>query len=366
MGNTWWVGEGELKPEQKAIIALPLAGSHLILGPPGSGKTNLLLLRANYMTLAGHPNIVIVVFTRTLQEFIATGGQQYAFPPSKLMTSRRWAQDLLHQYDIDVTLPLDYEAQRRVLLENLERLVKTHKLKGIYDAVLLDEAQDYLPEEIALFRRLGKVMFAVADSRQKIYSSADCMPALQAAVNKIHTLKYHYRNGRRICELADGIARDVEDYEPLLSTSNYDETSKPSTVEHHKYKNLPEQCAKMIATLETQVKAYPDELLGVLCPKRDQLEEVWKHISASPIRHLAVLQKSGDYVPFEADKPICVCTVHGAKGLEFRVVHVLACEALKRFRLQRNITYTAVTRAKTSLTLYYGADIAGYLEGALV
>jgi DNA helicase IV len=227
-------------------------------------------------------------------------------------------------------------------------------------------AQLYLPEEIAIFRRLGKVLFAVADSRQKIYTSVDCMAALEAAAgNNIHKLKYHYRNGRKICLVADTLARDNEDYEPLGSSSNYDEVAKPSTVEHYMCPDIAAQCAKMIATLETQVKAYPDELLGVLCPRKEQLAEVWALVKDSSIGHLAVLQKSGDYVPFDPERPICVCTIHGAKGLEFRVVHVLACETLKRFRLQRNITFTAVTRAKTSLTMYYSGDIAGYLEGAL-
>lgn len=220
MSDTWWVGEGDLNEEQKSIIALPLNGSHLIVGPPGSGKTNLLLLRANYMTLAGQPNIVVVVFTRTLREFIATGGHQYDFPLSKVMTSRSWALDLLHQYDVAVNLPDEYEGQRQVLVESVATLIAKRKLKGIYDGVLLDEAQDYLPEEVAIFRRLGKILFAVADSRQKIYSSEDCMSSLEGAVNRTHKLRYHYRNGRRICLVADALAKDAEDYQALTPTSN--------------------------------------------------------------------------------------------------------------------------------------------------
>ena len=92
MSETWWVGEDELDEDQKDVIALPLSGNHLITGPPGSGKTNLLLLRGNYMTLAGKPDIEVIVFSRTLQEFIASGAKRYAFPPDKVQTSRKWAQ----------------------------------------------------------------------------------------------------------------------------------------------------------------------------------------------------------------------------------------------------------------------------------
>src|SRR5215216_3429905 len=88
----WWpalflIRENDLDEDQKAVISLGNDGSHLVIGPPGSGKTNLLLLRAKYLTLAGKPNVVIVVFTTTLARFIASGGRDYAFPPEKIVTS---------------------------------------------------------------------------------------------------------------------------------------------------------------------------------------------------------------------------------------------------------------------------------------
>jgi superfamily I DNA/RNA helicase len=64
MNQTWWSGIQELKDEQKIIISLPHKTNRLVLGPPGSGKTNLLLLRANYFACAGHPNILLLAFTR--------------------------------------------------------------------------------------------------------------------------------------------------------------------------------------------------------------------------------------------------------------------------------------------------------------
>jgi superfamily I DNA and RNA helicase len=57
MNETWWLGEDQLDDDQKKIIALKLKGSHVITGPPGSGKTNLLLLRAKYIACC--PSIVV-------------------------------------------------------------------------------------------------------------------------------------------------------------------------------------------------------------------------------------------------------------------------------------------------------------------
>ena len=86
MENTWWVGPDDLIPEQSDLIELPADKSFLIKGPPGSGKTNLLLLRANFLALGGHVNLRVVVFTRMLQSFLAAGAKQYDFKASRITT----------------------------------------------------------------------------------------------------------------------------------------------------------------------------------------------------------------------------------------------------------------------------------------
>jgi superfamily I DNA/RNA helicase len=367
MSETWWVGEDELDDDQKDVIALPLSGNHLITGPPGSGKTNLLLLRGNYMTLAGKPDIELIVFSRTLQEFIASGAKRYAFPPDKVQTSRKWAQQLLFQYGVFTNPPDGFEEQRKYFLDEVTNLVQKRKLFHIYDAILLDEAQDYLPKEIELFGRLARSLFAVADSRQKIYATPDPLDTLRGLVEgKEHVLKYQYRCGRQICKLADALGKDSIGYVPLLPTSHYDESAKPSSVEHVRSSSLRRETQKIIEKLVLQLKAYPDELFGVLCPRNEDVSEVWQLMAESPLCNLCALQKGGEHSAFVKGKPIIVGTFHSAKGIEFRGLHLAACESLKRFRLQRNIAYVAVTRCKTTLSIHYSDDLPGYFERALM
>lgn len=365
MNETWWVKPEELDEDQRAVISLPLEGSHLVTGPPGSGKTNLLLLRANYMTLAGQPNIMVVVFTRTLQEFIVAACHQYAFPASKVRTCRRWQQDFLREYGVKTEPPDDFDEQRQYFVDELGQLIEKKKLSNVYDAILLDEGQDYLPEEILMFRKLGNVLFAVADSRQKIYDVPDCMDTLEAVVDQRHLLRYHYRIGTKVCKLADALAKDSANYQPLLPTSNYDENAKPSSVEHFRCARIDDEARRIIERLSVQLKAYPDELLGVISPTNEAVSRIWQHILSSDLAPLAVLQGAGEHTSFDPGQRICVCTFHSAKSLEFRALHIAGCELLKKFPLQRNMAYTAVTRAKTSLSLYYSDDIPGFLEKAL-
>ncbi len=368
MAGAWWIGETELDDDQKDVISLAAAGNHLVLGPPGSGKTNILLLRANYLASSGKPNIAIVVFTKTLRKFIASGGREYAFPDDKIMTCNKWQRDVLYQYGVSINPPNDFMEQRQYFSQQLAQLTETRNLSNIYDAILLDEAQDYLDEEITLFKRLGTQLFAVADSRQQIYKderkNVEPLAALRNAVDEVHELRYHYRNGREICKLADKIAKDSESYQPLIPTSNYDEASNPSKVTFFRG-NLDAQCREIAAALRLQLRAFPGELLAVVCPLREHVNEVWAKLLSERDLASKLCKIDDDDDAFAPSKPICVCTVHGVKGLEVRALHFAAAEHVKKVPHQRNVGFTAVTRAKTSLVVYHDGDLKGWFESAM-
>jgi superfamily I DNA/RNA helicase len=213
--------------------------------------------------------------------------------------------------------------------------------------------------------KLGKVLFIVADHRQKIYDNPDCFDALEKTTSKVHRLHYNYRCGYKICKFADSLAKDSEDYESLAPKSQYDEASKPSSVEPFEVADVDAQAKQIIAQLSIQLKAYPGELLGVVCPKKKDVLHIWAAIEGSPLISQSVLQLVGQYKPFDTNTRICVCTLHAAKGLEFRALHLAGCDGFTRFPNQRNLVYTAVTRAKTSLSIYHCGKIPAFLEQAI-
>ncbi|HZE73006.1 MAG TPA: AAA family ATPase [Pyrinomonadaceae bacterium] len=349
MQETWWVAEGDLDDDQKKIAALPAKESHLITGPPGCGKTNLLLLRAKYYTLQKRENILVLVFTRALRDFIVSGSTQYGLPSEIVLTSIGWSHAFLRQYGKDLNPSGNFAEQRKRLLQEVRAFVDSRSLKNIYEAIFLDEAQDYLPEEIELFRALAKELYASADPRQKIYSGPDSLSILKKSVNAVHPLRYHYRLGHEICRVADAIFVGAQD-EPLYNTSLYNEKLRPSSAELVRCKTEDEQASQIVKKLKLQLAAYPEELLGVVCPYTEQRDRLYNLILKSEIGELAVNQS--DEPVFEVEKPIYVSTLHSSKGLEYRANHLAFAESIRGWDYEKNMTYTAVTRTKTALSVY--------------
>lgn len=360
------VDQSELDDDQRNIISLPLDKSIFVTGPPGSGKTNLLLLRANYLYLSGLRNIAIVIFTRPLRDFIASGALQYDFPSKYIMTCRQWQYEILRQYGWPQPETTgDFEADRQAMVSAVSNLVTKMRLSKIFDAILLDEAQDYTPEEIRLFAALADRLFCVADERQKIYSGEDSLVAIENCIGTPHVLRYHYRNGLNICRVADEIAKNWHGYRPLSDTANYDEKANPSTVDTIKCESLEQQAELIIERLVTQRAAFPDQLIGILCPTRETMNTVWGAIEMSEHHDASFLLHGSNSDGFPIDKQVIVSTFHAAKGLEFRAVHLAGCDELKSFGNNRRMAFTAVTRAKTALSVYHCGGLHPYFAAAL-
>ncbi len=366
MNTTWWINISQLDEDQKNAIGASLNESQIIVGPPGSGKTNLLLLKADFLQRAGYPNIVILVFTKQLQQFLCSGCSNYSFPNSKIKTSTSWALELLREHDISFTLTSSFEEDRKQISSLLYEVVQKKNLSNIYEYILIDEAQDYLPIEIDLFLRLGRYVYAVGDANQKIYDGEDGLSYLREKIVNVYTLQHHYRNGLNICKLADGIAKQSEDYQPMESTSNYNEAEVPSSVDVYKCTGDEEFFEYLIKGIELQLKAYPNELIGILSPRREELGRIAEMLKKTIFYEKNLIDlKDDSFISYESFKPIVVTTMHSAKGLEFRVLHLCFLEYISRFPKQKKICFTGITRAKTALYIYHEKQLPGYLDQAI-
>jgi superfamily I DNA/RNA helicase len=365
MESSWWTDPKQLDNDQKKVVALSSTEDHVVVGPPGCGKTNLLLLRATYLYKKGDSNIVILTFGRVLREFLATGSTHYPFASDKIQTYLRWGAELLRANGVDFETSSDFEKTRAKLYSALEKVAAEGKLENVHDVILIDEAQDYSAEEIALIARFAERVFAVGDKDQQISDHKGALDKLEGLGAKRTALTSHYRNGLKICRVADGIKNLIDHPQGLEATSNYDEANFPSTVDVFPGLTLEEQVATAVPRIQTQLLAYPGEMIGILCPSIPNLDTVRDQLAVSSLSEEIHVQRSGAYSAFSPDRLVVLSTTMGAKGVEFRAVHILAADHLKHFKTQRNLTYTAVTRTKTSLSVYHEANLAGYFEKGL-
>jgi len=364
--DTWWREQGDLDVDQREVIRLEPDGSYLVKGPPGSGKTNLLLLRANYLINTRHSNLAIVVFNRTLRDFIRAGSGRYDFDSRNVMTSHQFFLRLIGEVGGRYEEVGDFEEDRQGRLAATEAALSANP-HPIFDVILLDEAQDYLEGEIRLFRRLCRDIFAVADSRQQIYSSASVIPVLESVVDETLPLRFHYRNGQPICVVADAIGSTfTAGYDPILPTCKYNSPYLASRVEIFQG-DVASQGLEIAGRLTLQRRTYPEGLLGVICPRLSEVRDIAGILKAEGLEDAMCVQDREDgYQQIDPERPIWVSSIHSAKGLEFRALHIAGAEFVTSFREeQKRLAYTAITRAKTSLVVYFDRMLPPYFDSAL-
>lgn len=352
MVNTFWVNDKQLDAEQgQAIQGQKADASFLLRGPAGSGKTNVLLLRARWLKLKKLSHIRIIVFTSSLKRFMKEGCTQYGIEPECVVTGIQFFRDLLVEYGIEVERTGDFEEDRVLLAGKVKALIESKKIQNIYEAILVDESQDYTDTELVIFRQLTSRLVLAADSRQSIYRATHTVGLPEQLVeNNIIFLKYHYRSGLKLCTVADAILKDNVNFPPMKGECKYDEDSRPSSVELHAQPSFSDQVSAILLKLPGQLDLYPGEKIGVLFPKREQEAEFSQALAASSI----------------PEERIWSDTLHGGKGLEFRAVHIGGCEALyKMGPTQKRLAYTGILRGRTSANLYYTGSLPGYLDSAI-
>jgi superfamily I DNA and RNA helicase len=363
--TSWWRKQTELDDDQKRVIDLPPNGRYLITGPPGSGKTNLLLLRAMFLSGSGLKDVIFLTVGRTLKEFIATGvGGKGLLAADQIFTFRTWVMKYLGEHSrpfMNNPPAGSYDETRVQYAAELDRV--SRKMPPIYNAILIDEVQDLNQQELASVARLSTRLMVAGDARQQIYSGGEGLESAQTLCLEHIRLRYHYRIGRKICEAADSVYPPLVGTEPLSQTCNYDENEFASSRQIFAASSLDDQVDLAIKEIQVQLKAFPGDSIGIFLPNNAYIANIRDRLLGSAIGSLVSIHDNTDRA-FEEDKQIYVMTIHSAKGTEFRAIHLLGAEAIRGNAGTRKIVFTAFTRAKTSLSVYYTGRVSPFIAAA--
>jgi superfamily I DNA/RNA helicase len=369
MNNSWWRSKDELDDDQRAFIRLPPHGKHALVGPPGSGKTNLLLLRAQFLAGKGEKNVLIITYTKALANFIRTGiGASGLILPNQVRTYHSWASEHVFHFlgRRAIAKEADFDdAARADILELVIEANSKVPTKKLYSAIFVDEAQDLTVGEIEVLVALSDNVCICGDARQSIYQR-DGLNVSEKLGLQEHVLKRHYRIGQKIARVADRLIPAEEGEESLEATSNYNVKEQgESSAKMRPCKDRDEQFRQMIELIRVQLDAFKGDTIAVFCGTRDTLGEVKARFGRTDLADVVFVHGVDESADFGGGRPIQVMTIHAAKGTEFRAVHIYGAEDLEKFPLnRRRLGYTAVTRAKTALNVYRTGETNRPLENA--
>ena len=217
--NTWLLPRMEMTPEQLRVVEMPTAEHRLIAGPPGSGKTQVLVHRAAHIVESYNVppgRYRIFVFTNVIKEYIRSALKLLRLPEDSVSTFDHWCR-LVYEAGISRRLPRAGGGRTinfgQVRTSVLRLLREAAPLQGLLDFILVDEGQDLSGEAYEILRLAARHITVFIDPLQKIFE--DGAPEAQiletlGISRRNATLLFGYRNSSCVAELASCFIEDPE------------------------------------------------------------------------------------------------------------------------------------------------------------
>ncbi|MDE5415582.1 RNA polymerase recycling motor HelD [Alkalihalobacterium chitinilyticum] len=220
--------------------------------------------------------------------------------------------------------------------------------------VFIDEAQDYSPFQFAFIKSLfpRAKMTVLGDLNQSIYahSSVNSFEALRYLFQEDEMEQYQltrsYRSTYQIVEFTkDIIGANIDPFNR--------QGEKPTIQSAEDENDLHSKIGKRIKTLQ----ANGHETIAIICKTAEETENVYEHLEESlPLR--MITKQSTGY-----ESGVLVIPSYLSKGVEFDAVIIYDASNRKYHEeSERNLFYTACTRAMHSLDLFYKGELSRFLE----
>jgi hypothetical protein len=255
--------------------------------------------------------------------------------------------------------------------------------KPPFDFAVIDEAQDISVAEARFFSALGgtrqNALFFAGDLGQRIFQQPFSWKSLGIDVRgRSYQLRINYRTSHQIRTHADGLLpntmADVDgNSESRRGTVSVFDGPPPLV---QTFKNAGDEQRAVGDWLAKRLgEGYLSGEMGVFVRSDEQLERARAAVAASG----ASSRELTDKIEASSDQ-IAICTMHIAKGLEFRAVAVMACddeilplqsriEAVaddadleEVYDTERHLLYVACTRARDRLLVTGIEPASEFLE----
>ena len=239
-----------------------------------------------------------------------------------------------------------------------------------FDFAIVDEAQDLSVAQLRFFAAMGKdranALFFAGDIGQRIFQQPFSWKALGVNIQgRARTLRINYRTSHQIRQQADKlIGTEVSDADGNTEKRNDARSvfnGPPPSV--RTFSTEAEEITAIGAWITTRHKTgIVPHAFGVFVRSEKELSRAESAVKAANLPY-----KILDTHMETTSGHVSICTMHLAKGLEFRAVVVMACDAeiipskerltltgdesdfLDAFNTERHLLYVACTRARDDL-----------------
>ncbi|WP_035587311.1 UvrD-helicase domain-containing protein [Hippea jasoniae] len=322
--NRWLIPFEDLTQEQKAAVKLSCLGNQLILGPIGSGKTQILIHRTGYlakMMNAKSNRYRVFVFNNTTKEFIKSGLKLIGIPKQTVSTFDHFCRLFYERY-INTHLPYyqgwpDFELIRKSVLDLLKR---RKDLQKQLDFVLVDEGQDLSYDAYTILKLISKHITVLMDPSQKIFKKGIEKEQLLEILN-IKTsgfyLKQVIRSSPFIVKLASYFCTINNcDRQMLLRESKLQSsiTEKPSYFVADNYEEELDAIATVI-----KERMLNNERIGILLTTNASIKAMHQALLKRSIKAEPIIASYSAVYDFNSEKPNLL-TYFSAKGLTYDTI----------------------------------------------
>ncbi len=365
---------------QQEQLARSLGEGHRVIhGTAGSGKTMILVYRAQYLAMMLRKPILALCYNVSLaarleQMMAAKGLSQQV----SVRNFHAWCSDQLKLYHIALPQQSPDGAQQYFsqLVKNVIDGVERGQIpRAQYGAVLIDEGHDFKPEWLKLMAQMidpqTNSFLLLFDDARSIYGATHSPKFSFASVGiqargRTSILRINYRNTAEVLALAYEFAKETlnphdadENGIPVIAPESAGRHGMVPLISHHP--NLRAEVDHIIECF----RQYHDEgitwrEMAIIYRARFMGEEVLNRLLSAEIP-AEWLQKSreGRHFDSSADS-VKVMTMHSSKGLEFPVVAIPGIGYLPWKDLdhaeEARLLYVGMTRAMEHLVMTFHAE----------
>ncbi len=357
--KTWLLSRSNLSSEQVQIVKRPPQESSLVLGLPGSGKTQVLVHRIAYLIQfheISSENIRLFVFTDVIEEFIRSEIKSLGFPGEMVTTFDNWCQSFYLNH-ISQDLPrvyingrVDYRKTRFGVLDTLQ---KNGALQKCLEFALVDDGQDLTPEVFKILSLAAQHITVLADPHHKLYhegaSESFVLDTLKLSKG-ISFLQGDYRSSQTVAQLASHFIEEKNFREAYLYQIR---PVQSSSEEPLCYIASSEKKELVHLSQIVQQRQVMKDKVGILVTTNSLVHRVAKALKDSGIETEKAITKDAQNVihaPYDFGNALPkVTTCDMAKGLTFDSVLMpqLTENAFAKIpsSLRHRLLFLGITRA---------------------